>query len=60
MVVVRKNRSKGKKEKSGWRKVFTPQSYENMKIGDALTSQNLKSAVEDVKENVVPEIFKSK
>ena len=60
MVVVRKNRSKGKKEKSGWRKVFTPQSYENIKIGDALTSQNLKSAVEGVKENVVPEIFKSK
>ena len=60
IVVVTKINDNTKKKKSGWRKIFTPQSYDDINLGRALTSQNLKSAVEDVHKRVVPETLLTK
>ncbi len=48
------------KKKSGWRKLITPQSYEDIDLRSALVSQTLKSAVEDTENAFVPEILLTK
>ncbi len=48
------------KKKIGWRKLLTPQSYEDIDLRTALVSQTLKSAVEDTEKTFVPEILLTK
>ena len=60
MVVVTKIGKKHKSKKSGWKKLLTPQSYDDINLGKTLASQSLKSAVEDVPKHVVPETLLTK
>lgn len=56
MVVV--NKKTTKKKKAGLKKLFVPQSYDDIDFKEAFVSHNLKSAAKDIdKKNIVPGQF---
>jgi len=59
-LVVVYNQVKSKRKKPSWRELLRPKTYEDLDLGAALVSHNLKSAAEDTEKAIVPELFITK
>lgn len=54
------NRTDKQKKRAGWKKLLLPANYKNINLADAITTLDLKSAVEDARQSMVPELLITK